>query len=271
MRLYNDKKQRHSSVSEIMQFLSAAVYWMCIAVFRKNSRRLIIYYHGVSERHVREFEEQTKYLAQKCNVVKASEIIGLKTGRGRMVAITFDDAFVSVFKNAVPVLKKYGLTASIAVPTGNLGQKPKWPVDEANESVMTQEQVLELDRDGFEVFSHTVTHRALSGIKDGELRDELANSKKQLEDILCHEVVGICYPHGDYDTRVCESARQAGYKLGFTIEPKMIEQDTDPIEMGRFSVSPGDGLLKFKLKVSGAYQITAYLRSIKARLLGRVG
>ena len=39
-----------------------------------------------------------------------------------IVAITFDDAFVSVMKNAAPILKEFDLPAAIFVPVGNLEQ-----------------------------------------------------------------------------------------------------------------------------------------------------
>jgi peptidoglycan/xylan/chitin deacetylase (PgdA/CDA1 family) len=262
---------------EIVQFLSAAVYWMCLTIFRKKSHRLIIYYHGVSKQNVRGFEEQMKYLAKTCNMVKTSEIIGLKTGRGRVVVITFDDAFVSVFENAVPILQKYGFTAAVCVPTGNLGEAPQWnPAEncyDADERVMDQQQLCQLDQEGFELLSHGVRHVPLAEIPDSELWSELSHSKEQLEQILGHQVVGISYPHGSWDERVCKVAKQAGYEFGLTIEPQTIDNTTSNLRMGRFAVSPKDGSLKFSLKVSGAYQVTSYLRAAKTRMLSifRIG
>jgi peptidoglycan/xylan/chitin deacetylase (PgdA/CDA1 family) len=34
------------------------------------------------------------------------------------VAVTFDDAFESVIKNALPIMEKYGFHATIFVPSG---------------------------------------------------------------------------------------------------------------------------------------------------------
>ncbi|NQT03164.1 MAG: polysaccharide deacetylase family protein, partial [Planctomycetes bacterium] len=73
------------------------------------------------------FSKQMAYLANKCSVVKPSKMKNMPSDKDRnLTAVTFDDAFVSVFENAVPVLKKHKLPAAIFVPTGNLGKTPLW-------------------------------------------------------------------------------------------------------------------------------------------------
>jgi hypothetical protein len=89
-----------------------------------------------------------------------------------------------------------------------------------------------------------------------------------LEKIVGHEVQAISYPHGAYSEKVTEMARKAGYQLGFTIEPAVVNDRTDNLRIGRFCVSPADSLMKFRLKVKGAYEVTGYLRRMKS-LIGR--
>lgn len=255
-----------------IKFFFALIYAVFFPIIYKKPRRVVIYYHGVKKYDLDKFGKQMAYLAKNYHVVKASEIKRAKA-RGRcVVAIMFDDAFASVTENAVPVLKKHGLTATIAVPTGNLGQSPKWYLEpglsDKNEIVMTQRQIAELDRDGFEVFSHTVSHSVLTQIEDDRLHQELFQSKQALEEIVGHEVVGISYPHGAYDDRVCEAAKAAGYKLGFTIVPRLIHSFTDDLTIGRTSVSPDDNIIKFKLKASGAYQVRKY-KKVSKQLIKR--
>ena len=43
--------------------------------------------------------------------------------------------------------------------------------------------------------------------------------------------------------------------------------ETTPLEIGRFSALPGCSLLKFKLKISGAYRVSKYLRRLKRFLI----
>ena len=260
---------------DFVEFVSAVVYSMVLFVLRERTRRSIIYYHGVQKKDVCKFEKQMAYLAKNCRVVGTSEIGEFKADISSAVAITFDDAFVSVLENAIPVLKKHGLTAGIFVPTGNLAQPPHWVMpdncSEKNEIVMSSDQLRKLDKDGFAVLSHTVSHSDLTAVDDDRLQSELQRSKDTLEEILGHEIVGISYPHGAFNDRVCRLAGKIGYKLGFTIEPTMLSSNTDSLKIGRFAASPGDSLLKFRLKINGAYQATKYLRSMKASLFSNSG
>jgi peptidoglycan/xylan/chitin deacetylase (PgdA/CDA1 family) len=211
------------------------------------------------------------YLAEKCSVVKPSKIKDNSDRNKIITAITFDDAFVSVYENAVPVLAKYKLPAAIFVPMGNLGKAPLWVLcddcSDANEIVMTEKQIAELDEAGIEIFSHTMSHPVLTKVEHEKLMFELKESKQTLERILSHEVNAISYPHGAYNSDVCEAAKQSGYEQAFTITPSVVDESTDNMRIGRFAVSPKDGLFKFKLKVSGAYQVVQYLRRLKKKLI----
>jgi len=258
-------------MKEIAELFLAMVYSVILPFVQKKPYRIVLYYHGVQEQDIEAFEKQMGYLASECKVVRVSEILTAEPDDfNAIVTVTFDDAFVSVLRNGLPVLKGHELTASIFVPTGNLGQPPKWDIPEdsldRNEVVMSKEQLADIDRDGFEVLSHTVSHCVLTDQDDRGLRSELSGSKLALESIVEHEVCGISYPHGAYDSRVCRAAKRAGYLSGYTIEPSMVGSHTDSMQIGRVSVSPKDSLFEFKLKVSGAYQVISYLRTVKKKL-----
>jgi peptidoglycan/xylan/chitin deacetylase (PgdA/CDA1 family) len=256
----------------------ASVYAATRSLVPEGPQRVVVFYHSVKDHQRRQFDRQMAYLAEQCTVIKLSGIRNAAIqDRKTLVAITFDDGFVSVLNNAVPILQKYGFTAAVCVPTGNMGEAPQWNLADncydADERVMGQQQLRQLDQEGFELLSHGVRHVPLAEIPDSELWSELSHSKEQLEQILGHQVIGIGYPHGSWDERVCEAAKQVGYEFGLTIEPQTIDNTTDNLRMGRFAVSPKDGSLKFSLKVSGAYQVTSYLRAAKTRMLGifRIG
>lgn len=260
-------------LKKITELIFALIYAVFLSVIRKDTSRVVLYYHGVSKADTGCFKKQMEYLARRCTVVKASEIMATDVGGAKnVVAITFDDAFVSVMENAVPILREYGLLGDIFVPVGNLSQIPHWEMpenypDKKNETVMSKEQIEQLDKEGFEIFSHTLSHPVLTEIQDSRLDVELIESKQALEGIVGHEVIGISYPLGSYDTRVRKAAEKAGYKLGFTIEPGIVDRATGCLEIGRVSVSPKDSLIKFKLKASGAYHVVTYLRTLKRTLV----
>lgn len=256
-------------LKEISEIIFAMIYAAFLPLIQKKPSRVVIYYHSLKRQDVRQFEKQMAYLANKCRVVKPSEVRTARVaGRGGLVAITFDDAFVSILQNAIPVLKKHGFSAGIFVPTGSLGLSPGWRISnrcsDKNETVMSLEQIAELGKDGFEIFSHTISHPLLTQIDENKLRHELLESKAKLEKVVGREVVGISYPYGAHDARVCGAAKDAGYKLGFTIEPNTVDCSPDDIRIGRFAVSAADSMLEFKLKVNGAYQAVEYLRRLRS-------
>ena len=80
------------------------------------------------------FEFQMKYLKRYCNVISLTELNNLMTkGKEipcRTVAITFDDGYKNNFTNAVPILNKYDLPATIFLATKYIDQEiPQW-IDE---------------------------------------------------------------------------------------------------------------------------------------------
>ena len=263
-------------IKQLIELICAVLYIPLLSFLKKSPLRVVLYYHSINKADVIGFTKQMAYLAEKCIVVKPSKIKSAHTdGAKILAAITFDDAFVSILENAVPILKEHRLPAGIFVPTGNLGQPPRWKIPEncctQNEAVMSHRQIVELDNDGFEIFSHTLSHPVLSEIEDDKLDTELVKSKQELERILNHEVIGISYPHGAYDDNVCKAALRAGYSMGFTIEPYTNDEFTDNMKIGRFSVSPRDNMTKFKLKVSGAYQAVRFLRVLKTLVVRFIG
>lgn len=261
------------SLEEAAKFICAAIYLIHLNLSNNNTRRLVIYYHSVKKPDVARFQKQMEYLAKKCHVVRASEIMDTPAkGKDSMVAITFDDAFVNVLEYAVPILKLNGLPASMFVATGSLGRPPKWSgVDRSSdkdEVVMNEEQIKGLDKAGYEILSHTVSHCHLTEFDDTKLKAELHDSKQALERIVGHNIPGISYPYGACDAKICKAAKQADYQIGFSTEQCLADASSDNFQVGRFMVSPTDGMLKFRLKIRGAYQIVKYLKRLKRVLIG---
>lgn len=259
-------------LADTVKFVVALAYCVCLYFVRNRARRVVIFYHGISRTDVSGFTRQMAYLARECSVVKPSMIREARAdGTKVLVAVTFDDAFVSVRENALPVLREYGLPTGVFVPTGCLGRKPGWAMTDdcraRDDVVMSKQEIAELSHEGIEVLSHTVSHAILTETDDGRLEKELAESRKELQKITGHEILAVSYPHGAHDARVCNAAKRAGYKLGFTVEPEMVECSSDDMRLGRFAVSPRDSLTKFRLKVNGSYQAEKYLRRLKALLV----
>ncbi|NIT55042.1 MAG: polysaccharide deacetylase family protein [Aliifodinibius sp.] len=256
------------SLKDMIEFISASLYWPVLWLRRNKPQRIFIYYHALNQWDIGRFEKQMAYLATKCCTVTVSELMTAPpNGSKVVVAVIFDDAFVSFRDNAFPILQKYRLPVAVSVPTGNLGKSPKWALEDncsdAEEIVINEEQLVELNKAGCEILSHTVSHPYLTKVDDVELETELKQSKQALERIVGCDIIGICYPYGAYDSRVCKVVEHTGYQIGFSIEPCSVDTSIDSFQIGRFKVSPADSMLKFKLKLTGAYEVVKYLRRLK--------
>ena len=190
------------------------------------------------------------------------------------IVLTFDDAFENLLSNAIPILEDYQIPAIVFGVAGNLGKKPKWSISvahpEAGEKTMTAEQLVTLSRNPLiRIGSHTMTHPNLATLTVVKVRQELADSKQQLELLLNCPVEDLALPHGAFNEMVLQIARQVGYKRIYTLEPKVMPEDKmqDGI-IGRFSMSPDIWPIEFFLTCAGAYawllpwrRIIRYLKS----------
>jgi peptidoglycan/xylan/chitin deacetylase (PgdA/CDA1 family) len=140
----------------------------------------------------------------------------VRSGRpagGRYVCLTFDDGYQDFYDTAFPLLKKYGARATVFLVTGCIDGTNRW--DEAEGAtpipMLSRRQILELDRQGIEFGSHSVSHLRLTSLTSDEREKEISGSKEELEQLLGHEVRFFCYPHGDCNAEVREGAKRAGY------------------------------------------------------------
>ncbi len=225
----------------------------------------ILYYHAVPPAHAAAFDAQMAHLKRTANLVLADHTGPLASDRPN-VAVTFDDAFRSVRENALPALTRHRVPATIFVPTGNLGRQPGWRMEtsgDRDEFVMTAEEIADLPRDLIAIGSHTVTHPRLTTLLDGEVANQLASSRADLEGLLGCVVDTLAFPYGDHDGRIVEQARAAGYRFVYTVAPQAIGAGDAGISRGRTSVDPADSPGLFALKVRGAFDWMPLASSLK--------
>jgi peptidoglycan/xylan/chitin deacetylase (PgdA/CDA1 family) len=152
----------------------------------------------------------------------------------RPLVVTFDDGYADVFDNAAPVLGRLGMPATMYVIT----DRPSLQ----NSGFLRWRGVAQLERAGFDIGSHTVTHRALTSLSNEQVVEELVRSRTELERHLGHPVQWLAYPHGAVDARVVQIARRAGYVLGVTSSPGAIQDAHHPLELHRFEILNSTGV-----------------------------
>lgn len=230
-------------------------------------RCVVIYYHAVPKHHRSLFARQLDCIRESARVLPIDQSGPVPPGE-KAVVITFDDAFISVAKNARPELASRNLPWTVFVPAGCLGQPPSWIENARPESrgdrVMTAQELRELLRDPrVTIASHSVHHANLLRIDEAESRRELADSKSILESALNTKVDLFSFPYGAHKSRHHGQARETGYRRVFTSEPSLAFREPDEFVTGRVGVDPDDWPLEFRLKIAGAYRWAGYLQARK--------
>ncbi len=133
----------------------------------------------------------------------------LKGARGlpsKPIILTFDDGYADFYTTALPILRSHDFRATAYVVSGFVGRP----------GYMTAAQVLEADRSGIEIGSHTVNHPNLTNLSYGSVRSQLTESKRFLERLLGHPVTSFCYPSGKVNSIVAWQVANAGYDSATT-------------------------------------------------------
>lgn len=148
---------------------------------------------------------------------------GVKPLPEKPVLITFDDGYMNNYEYAYPLLREFGMKGVIFVVYEALEKHNGWhnPSTEPWLKMLTWAQMKEMQDSGVVEFgSHTMRHRNLSEAPLEEVRWELTESKKRLEDKLGREMIGFAYPYGQgaYKSEVRAAALEAGYRFDFSIK-----------------------------------------------------
>jgi peptidoglycan/xylan/chitin deacetylase (PgdA/CDA1 family) len=211
---------------------------------------------------VENFHEQMRYIHNNgYQTLSLKEIIDtVRYNQQQSVVITFDDGFANNYTNAFPILKKYGMTATVFVVTEFVGKG----------EFIDWNQLREMSGEGISIQSHTASHRPLSVLQGAEIAFELETSKKTIEDQLGSPVIFSSAPHGMIDQRVIDVARSVGYKGICTSEPGFRHSYGNPAIFKRVNIPDGWGIWKFrKIVGSDSFFILPTLFSKKIKNLAK--
>jgi peptidoglycan/xylan/chitin deacetylase (PgdA/CDA1 family) len=153
----------------------------------------------------------------------------------RPVVITLDDGYADLYTAAFPVLRAHGFTAVAYIVSGF--------VDSAR--YVTHDQVLEMDRAGIEIASHTVDHADMARVSSGMATFELVQSKHWLETLLGHPVVDFAYPSGKYNAGTIQLLSQLGYDTAVIEDGPSMHSRDNRYTWGRVRVGGGETLREF--------------------------
>lgn len=175
--------------------------------------------------------------------------------QGKVVGLTFDDGYQNNLRHALPILQRYGHTATIYAVSDMLGGRNVW-----DEGLVAQKPLMSLDEwrtwldAGMDIGSHTRSHAHLNELDVDAAQQEIAGSRQALEQQLGRPVRHFCYPYGQFRPEHATLARQAGYATATTTARGRVHPGDDPYTLCRVMVACSTNLIQFAAKVLTSYE-----------------
>ncbi len=171
------------------------------------------------------------------------------------VILTFDDGYSDVYKYALPVLKEFGVRATVFVLGDRSIRSNSWdyPVKYSQVSLLNDDMIVELHKAGFEIGSHSMTHADLTVMSRKTAWDEIVDSKASLENLLKSPVTTFAYPFGATNPDIEHLVSSAGYEYGcgsFSGPPRF---STDLFNIRRTLITNTTEVVGFSFKMLTPY------------------
>ena len=192
-----------------------------------------------------------------------------KGPHSRVVALTFDDGYKDFLTAGFPVLKKYGFTATVFLPTAFIdtatpGLKGK--------KHLSWSDVKMLQADGIAFGSHTVNHSYMKQCSFKTLEYEIIESKKSIEDRTGRAVEFFSYPYrfpeqdSNFTGFLTERLRLAGYRGCMTTRIGRAASSDPVFALPRLPVNSSDDARLLKAKLQGGYDWLGRVQMIKKKI-----
>lgn len=216
------------------------------------------------------FREHMKYLKDNNFSVITFEDLNNIGWRNRFdknkkyIIITFDDGYVDNYELAFPILKEFNFKATIFL----MGESTynEWDVKADGEKsfpLMSVEMIKEMQDYGIEFGAHTFNHPKLNKLSNDEIKHQIVDVKKPLEEKIGREIITFAYPYGILNDYAKKMVEEAGYTFGVATDSGSVCLSDDLYQIRRIAIFPNTNLFSFKRKVKGNYNFIKIKRENK--------
>ncbi|MDC1381939.1 polysaccharide deacetylase family protein [Candidatus Puniceispirillum sp.] len=243
----------HYITRVVLQFL---LVFLFLGQAMAADHAVILMYHRFGENkypstniRLDQFETHLEKLVDgNYNVLPLEKIIrDLQNGidlPDRAVAITIDDAYLSVFNEAWPRLKAKNLPFTIFVATN--------PIDQKHSNYMNWDQIRQLQADGVGIGSQTKSHPHMHQISLENIDAELYGSNQRFLSELGLRPTLFSYPYGEYNLAVIDRVKSAGFIAAFGQNSGIAHGSNGFFELPRFTLNERYGSIeRLSLAING--------------------
>ena len=219
--------------------------------FKDEQGVLAIMYHRFEENKYPSTNIRLNIFKDHINLIKGSNL-GFynpnefsknfnKVKEQKKILLTIDDAFLSFYKNAWPILKKEKIPFILFVSTESVG----------NKGYMTWDQIKEVEKEKFAyIGNHSHSHDYLIKFEFQKFVEDIEKSIKIFNNKLGYNPIFFSYPFGEYNLKQ-KNYVSKNFKFAFGQHSGVIDLNKDRYELPRFPINEKYGDLKrFKEVIS---------------------
>ena len=175
---------------------------------------------------------------------------------GKVVGITFDDGFKNNLVEALPILKKNGFSATCYIISKNIGGINHWDLDKgiSENPLMNENEIKDWIDSGMKIGSHTQNHVHLAESDIKKATEEITQSKLDLEKQFNCPIEHFCYPYGNYNNKIIEITRSAGYNTATTVNRGRVKSGENLFTLPRVPITHRTFAHLFLMKILSKYE-----------------
>ena len=157
-----------------------------------------------------------------------------KPKNNKKILLTIDDAFLSFYEKAWPILKKNEIPFILFVSTEPIGKR----------GYMTWEQIKEIANEEFAfIGNHSHTHEYLIDFSFDDFKKDINKSIEIFETNLGYNPIFFSYPFGEYSLEQKNFIKNK-FKYAFGQHSGVIDSTKDKYELPRFPINENYGKME---------------------------
>jgi len=219
-------------------FLCAIFFWSNYSL-AGNNHCVVLLYHQFSDEGPRStsispllFENHLIYLKENdFQVLPLKKVIERLQMHSplpeKCVSLTADDGYLSIYKEAYPLLVKYQVPMSVFVSTE--------AIDKQYSSMMSWDHLRQISS-LVEVYNHSVTHQHLVNQSEEMVISEVSTAQLRIKQELSQEDKFFAYPYGEFDEKTYQLINELGY-VAFGQHSGAIGNKSDFLNLPRFPMA----------------------------------
>jgi peptidoglycan/xylan/chitin deacetylase (PgdA/CDA1 family) len=195
-----------------------------------------------------QFKQHLEFLCQQgFQGSSVSETLTFTHNPSKKIGLTFDDGCETDLIAAAPLLKSYNFNATFFIVAGFIDTP----------GYLSLSQLRELADLGFEIGSHSMSHRFLPDLSQADATYEIQQSKIELEQLLGLPVHHFSCPGGRWNQLSVQIVKESGYLTMSTSQIGLVYSTSNYFSLARIPMMRSTSLTDLQKICSGkgiAYQ-----------------